>query len=233
MQNSSSRQTPGRLFIVATPIGNLEDITLRALNVLKEVDLIACEDTRQTVKLLNKYGIKKRLISYFHPRENQKIRFLLDELKHGKDIAIVSDAGTPGISDPGFPLIRDAIKESIEVIPIPGPSAVVATLSASGLPSHRFLFLGFCPAKKVALNKLLASISEEKATLIFFVPARKISWFLEAVFENLGNRKVVLARELTKVHEEFIRGDVSALLKTGKLYSLKGEITAVISGLLD
>ena len=138
----------GRLFVVGTPIGNLEDITFRAVRVLGEVTAIACEDTRQTVKILNRFGLKKPLLSYFHPREGQRIPEIIGLLKEGRDVALVSDAGTPGISDPGFPLIREALREGIVVVPVPGPAAVTAALSAAGLPTHRFLFLGFPPPKR-------------------------------------------------------------------------------------
>jgi hypothetical protein len=148
----------GRLFVVATPIGNLEDITLRALRVLGEVEAIACEDTRETIKLLARHGLKKRLISYFHPREGRRVPEIIGLLKSGRDVALVSDAGTPGISDPGFPLIREALKEGVPVVPIPGPSAVTAALSASGLPTHRFLFLGFPPPRKGGLLKFIARL---------------------------------------------------------------------------
>jgi 16S rRNA (cytidine1402-2'-O)-methyltransferase len=220
----------GRLFVVATPIGNLEDITFRAVRVLGEAEAIACEDTRQTLKLLTRYGLKKRLVSYFHPREGRKIPEIIGLLKLGKDVALVSDAGTPGISDPGFPLIREALKENIQVIPIPGPAAVAAALSASGLPTHRFLFAGFPPPKREGLRKLLLSLKEEEATLVFYLPTRRVLEFLEAVLEGLGDRKVVVARELTKIHEEFLRGTASALIRDLKDRLLKGEATVLIEG---
>jgi len=157
----------GRLYIVATPVGNLEDITLRALRVLGEVAAIACEDTRQTIKVLNRFGIKKPLISYFQPKEGRRVPEIIRLLKEGKDVALVSDAGTPGISDPGFPLIREALKEGIPVVPVPGPSAVTAALSASGLPTHRFLFVGFPPPKKTAfLSRYLQSVFLVAAILV-------------------------------------------------------------------
>ena len=220
----------GTLYIVATPIGNLEDVTLRALRVLKEVEAIACEDTRQTVKLLNAYEIRKRLISYFQPRENRRVPEIIGLLKSGKDVALVSDAGTPGISDPGFPLIREALKEGFRVVPIPGPSALAAGLSAAGLPTHRVLFAGFPPPKKEATRKLLASLKEEEATLIFYLPVRRIPEFLSAILETLGDRKTVIARELTKIHEEFIRGTASELLEAAGKRTFKGESTVLIHG---
>jgi 16S rRNA (cytidine1402-2'-O)-methyltransferase len=220
----------GRLFIVATPVGNLEDITLRALRVLGEAEAVACEDTRRTLKLLNKYGLKKRLISYFHPREARKIPEIIGLLRSGKDVALVSDAGTPGISDPGFPLIREALKERIQVVPVPGPSAVAAALSASGLPTHRFLFAGFPPPKKEGLRKLLQALKGEEATLVFYLPTRRILEFLEAVLAGLGDRRVVIARELTKIHEEFIRGTAADLLRGLGNRPLRGEATVIVEG---
>lgn len=220
----------GRLFVVATPIGNLEDITLRALRVLGEVEAVACEDTRQTVKLLNRYGIRKRLISYFHPREGRKVPEIVALLKAGKDIALVSDAGTPGISDPGFPLIREALKEGSPVVPIPGPSAATAALSAAGLPTHRYLFAGFPPPKATGLRKRLRELKDEEATLVFYLPTRRAAEFLEAVLAELGDRRVVLARELTKIHEEFLRGTAAGLLRELGNRPLKGEATVLVEG---
>lgn len=221
---------PGRLYIIGTPVGNLEDITLRALRILGEVEAIACEDTRQTLKILNRFGLKKPLISYFQPREGRRIPEIIGLLKAGRDVALVSDAGTPGISDPGFPLIREALKEAIPVIPIPGPSAVTAALSAAGLPTHRFLFVGFPPPKKTGLRKFIEALRDEKATLVFFLPTRRIPEFLEAVRELLGDRRVVIARELTKIHEEFIRGRAGELSASLGQKALKGEATVLVEG---
>lgn len=220
----------GRLYIVGTPIGNLEDITFRAVRVLGEVAAIACEDTRQTVKILNRYGLKKPLISYFHPREGQRIPEIIRLLKEGKDIALVSDAGTPGISDPGFPLIREALREGVAVVPVPGPAAVTTALSAAGLPTHRFLFLGFPPPRSTGLRKLLAARIDEEATLVFYLPTRRIPEFLEAVREVLGDRRVVVARELTKIYEEFLRGTVTELAAAIGSRALKGEATVLVEG---
>jgi 16S rRNA (cytidine1402-2'-O)-methyltransferase len=220
----------GRLYVVGTPIGNLEDITFRAVRVLGEVAAIACEDTRQTVKILNRYGLKKPLISYFHPREGQRIPEIIRLLKEGKDVALVSDAGTPGISDPGFPLIREALREGVAVVPVPGPAAVTTALSAAGLPTHRFLFLGFPPPKSTGLRKLLAARIDEEATLVFYLPTRRIPEFLEAVREVLGDRRVVVARELTKVYEEFLRGTVTELAAAIGSRALKGEATVLVEG---
>ncbi len=220
----------GRLFVVGTPIGNLEDITLRALRVLGEVAAVACEDTRQTIKLLNRYGIKKPLISYFHPREGQRIPEIIRLLEGGGDVALVSDAGTPGISDPGFPLIREALKKGLEVVPIPGPSAVTAALSAAGLPTHRFLFAGFPPPKDAAVRRLLEGLAKEEATLVFYLPTRRLAEFLSAIGEVLGDRRVVVARELTKIHEEFLRGTASELSASFEERTPKGEATVLVEG---
>jgi 16S rRNA (cytidine1402-2'-O)-methyltransferase len=223
-------KTSGRMFIVATPIGNLDDISLRALKVLEDVFVIACEDTRQTIKILNRYNIKKRMLSYFHPKEQKRIPQIIGYLKQGKDVALVSDAGTPGISDPGFPLIRKALAEDIEIIPIPGPSALTTALSASGLPTNKFLFLGFPSPKKRASRKSVELIKDESATLIFYLPSRKLPAFLKIVQEILGERKVVIARELTKIHEEFYRGYPTELLKILERTPLRGELTLLVEG---
>jgi len=229
-EQPAGRKTRGKLFIVATPIGNLEDLTFRALRVLSEVEIIACEDTRQTKKLLNKYSLKKRLISYFQPKEKQKIPLIISLLKDGKDVALVSDAGTPGLSDPGYLLLREAIREKIQLIPIPGASAVTAALTASGLPTHRFLFIGFPPAKKEKTRKLLQSLKSEESTLVFYLPSRKILAFLEIIQEVMGNREAVIAREMTKIYEEFIRGPIEELLEKLREETLKGEATVLIKG---
>jgi 16S rRNA (cytidine1402-2'-O)-methyltransferase len=219
----------GTLYVIATPIGNLEDMTLRGIRVLGQAAVVACEDTRQTVKLLNRYGLKQPLLSYFQPKEGRRIPEILALLNSGKDIALVSDAGTPGVSDPGYRLIHEAVGARIKVVPIPGASAAVAALSASGLPTHRFLFLGFPPPKKEACRKLLHSLKDEVATLIFYIPPRKILGFLAMALEALGDRKAVIAREMTKLYEEFIRGGLRELAKTTRP-DLKGEATLLIEG---
>ena len=224
-------RSSGDLYIVATPIGNLEDLTFRALRALGEVSVIACEDTRQTRKLLNKYSIKKRLISYYHPKESQKVPQIISLLKQGKDVALVTDSGTPGISDPGYPLIREAITQEIKIIPVPGPSAITAALSAAGLPTHRFIFVGFLPPKREATKKLLDSLKNEKATLVFYLPTRRLLPFLDLVRETIGNRQIVIAREMTKIYEEFLRGTTEELLKRLEGKKLKGEATVLIHGL--
>ncbi|MBN2198882.1 MAG: 16S rRNA (cytidine(1402)-2'-O)-methyltransferase [Candidatus Aminicenantes bacterium] len=220
----------GTLYVVATPIGNLEDLTLRGIRVLREAALVACEDTRQTVKILNRHGIKKPLLSYFQPKEGRRIPEIMRHLLSGRNVALVSDAGTPGISDPGFRLIREALKASVPVVPVPGPSAAVAALSASGLPTHKYLFLGFPPPKKEACRKLLASHRETDATLIFYVPSRKVPEFISSSLEIFGDRQAVIAREITKIHEEFIRGRLDELKKTHLSGKMRGEIVFLIEG---
>ena len=220
----------GVLYVVATPIGNLEDITLRAVRLLGEVEAIACEDTRRTLGLLARHGIRKRLISYYQPRENQRLPEILSVMEAGGNVALVSDAGTPGISDPGFPLIREALKRGFQVVPVPGPSAVATALSAAGLPTHRFLFLGFPPPKTGARRKLVESVREEPGTLVFYLPTRKLADFLAEIVEILGDRPVVVARELTKIHEEFMRGTAASLLEKIGRRPVKGEAVVLVQG---
>ncbi|MBN1940459.1 MAG: 16S rRNA (cytidine(1402)-2'-O)-methyltransferase [Candidatus Aminicenantes bacterium] len=220
----------GTLYLVSTPIGNLEDLTFRALRVLREADIVACEDTRQTLKLFNRYELKKKLISFYESREGQRIPHLLNLLREGKSVALVTDAGTPGISDPGFRLVREAIREGLPVVPIPGPSAVTSALAASGLPTHRFLFMGFAPPKREALRKTLLSLREEEGTIVFYLPVRKIGAFLEALQDVFPDRRVVIAREMTKIFEEFLRGTPAELLQASGSRELKGEATVLIHG---
>jgi 16S rRNA (cytidine1402-2'-O)-methyltransferase len=220
----------GKLYIVGTPIGNLEDLTIRALKILKDVHIIACEDTRHTRKLLARYEINKKLISYFHPKETQKTPQIIGLLKEGNDVALVSDAGTPGISDPGFPLIREAINMGIGIHVIPGVSALTAALSGAGLPTHRFLFMGFAPPKAAATRKLLDSLQKEPSTLVFFLPPRRLKAFLEEIQACLGDRQVVVAREMTKIYEEFLRGTPEELKTQIQKQTLKGEATILIQG---
>lgn len=231
MPGEKTGQNPrGNLYIVATPIGNLEDLTFRALRILNNVSIIACEDTRQTQKLLNKYNIKKRLLSYYQPKESRKIPLIISIIKEGKDVALVTDSGTPGLSDPGFPLIREAIRQGIAVVPVPGPSALTAAISASGLPTHRFLFLGFAPPKKEATRNMLRALKNEEATLVFYIPTRKLLPFLKAISAEMGNRQVVVAREMTKIHEEFIRGRTEEMVQRLEGRALKGEATVIVKG---
>ena len=218
----------GKLYIVATPIGNLEDITLRALKVLKEVDLIAAEDTRNTLKLLNYYEINKPLMSYHRHNEDGKSDYLINKLNNGENIALVSDAGTPGISDPGEVVIKKAIEENIEIIPVPGACAAINALVCSGLNTSEFVFLGFLPLNKKLRKEKLNEIKDESKTIILYEAPHKLKNTLEDLKEILETRKVVLARELTKIHEEFIRGDIKEILK--KSENLKGEIVIIIEG---
>lgn len=216
----------GKLYIIATPIGNLEDITLRALRILKEVDIIAAEDTRQTLKLLNHYNISKHLISYHRHNEETKSNYLIEKLKEGQNIGLVSDAGTPGISDPGEEVIKKAIEENIEVIPIPGACAMVNALIASGLDTKEFIFLGFLPLNKKLRKEKLEEISNSTKTIILYEAPHKMKTTLKDLKSYIQNRKVVLARELTKIHEEFIRKPVEELLE--KVENLKGEMILII-----
>ncbi len=221
---------PGTLYIVATPIGNLEDITLRALRILKEVDLIAAEDTRHTKKLLTHYGIQKPLTSYHEHNEKTKSSRLIHRLKEGCRVALVSDAGTPLLSDPGFRLVREAIRAEAQVIPVPGPSALTAVLSACGLPTVSFAFEGFLPAKKAQRRKTLTGLREEERTLVFYEVPHRMQESLRDILEILGDREIVLGREVTKVHEEFLRGSVSQLISDTGPREWRGEITVVVGG---
>jgi len=220
------------LYIMATPIGNLEDFSLRGLRILKEVDLILSEDTRTTKKLLAHYQISKPTISYHQYSRLTKIKYILEQLKQDKDLALVSEAGTPGISDPGTELINYLVDclPNLKIIPIPGPSALTTALSVSGLPTHRFLFIGFPPPKKEATRKLLHSLREERATLVFYLPTRRIISFLHFALETIGNRQIVIAREMTKIYEEFLRGNAEDLIEKLEGKNLKGEATILIQG---
>jgi len=220
----------GILYIVATPIGNLEDVTLRALRILKEADLIAAEDTRHTGLLLKHFAIGTPLTSYFQGNELKKKEFIISKLKEGIRIALVSDAGTPGISDPGFRLIRAAIENQIPVVPIPGPSALITALSAAGLPTDAFLFKGFLPHKSKKRRDLLKQLEAVKETLIFYESPHRLSETLKDLNDILGDREMALTRELTKIHEEILRGEVSEVQNQIGNRRLKGEITLVILG---
>jgi 16S rRNA (cytidine1402-2'-O)-methyltransferase len=230
MKSPSPNSTKGSLYIVSTPIGNREDITLRALRILKEVDLIAAEDTRHTILLLRHFGIQTPLTSYFEGNELKKKEFILSKLKQGHRVALVSDAGTPGISDPGFRLIQTAIENQIPIVPIPGPSAVIAALSVSGLPTDAFLFKGFLPHKSKKKKDFLQQLEGIRETLIFYESPYRLSETLNNIFDILGDREMVLTRELTKIYEEVIRGKVSEIQTQIGERKLKGEITLVISG---
>ena len=218
----------GILYLVATPIGNLEDITFRAIKILKEVDLIAAEDTRQTLKLLNHYEISKPLISYHRHNEEFKQEVLIEKLKEGKNIALVSDAGTPVISDPGEVIVKKALKEDIKVIPIPGACALINALIASGLDTKEFSFYGFLSLNKKLRKEKLQEIKKENKTIILYEAPHKLTSTLKDLSEILGKRKVVIARELTKIHEEFIRGAANEILE--KYSEPKGEHIILIEG---
>jgi 16S rRNA (cytidine1402-2'-O)-methyltransferase len=219
----------GTLYLVGTPIGNLEDITLRAVRILREADLIACEDTRQTQKLLNHFGIKTRTTSYHEHNEITKAPELVLRMEEGARVALVSDAGIPGISDPGYRLVQLCIRRRIPVAPIPGPSAVVAALAVSGLPTHAFQFVGFLPPKPDARRKFLASVAGGRCTTIAFESPRRVVAALEDIRTVLGDRPVVAARELTKLHEEFVRGTCSEVIRAlGERAAVAGEITLLI-----
>ena len=218
----------GKIYLVATPIGNLEDITLRSLKVLKDVDIIAAEDTRHTLGLLNHFEISKPLISYYKQNEKSKSELLIDEVLNGKNIAVVSDAGTPGISDPGEEIVRKAIENNIEIIPIPGACAFVNALISSGLSTKEFIFIGFLSAQKKEKIDKLNEIKNENRTIIIYEAPHKLKNTLECIFDVLGDRKIVLAREITKIHEEFIRGNISEIL--GKINEIKGEFVVIVEG---
>ena len=211
----------GKLYIVATPIGNLDDITLRALKILKEVDIIAAEDTRQTLKLLNHYEISKPLISYHRHNEDIKTDFLIQKVLNGENIAIVTDAGTPGISDPGEEIVKEAIKNNIDVIPIPGACALINALIASGLNTKQFTFYGFLPLNKKLRKKSFEKIKKENKTIIIYEAPHKINKTLNDILENIGDINCVIAKELTKIHEEFFRGKISEIINI--LNEPKGE----------
>jgi 16S rRNA (cytidine1402-2'-O)-methyltransferase len=218
------------LYVVATPIGNLEDITLRALRVLGEVQLIAAEDTRTARKLLNRYNISTRLTSYFEHNKRMKMPVLLQMLEDS-DVALISEAGTPGISDPGYELIKAAIEKNIQVVSLPGSSAVTTALSSSGLPADQFVYLGFLPRKKGEKRTLLASVSDEPRTLVCFESPYRVIDSLAAMLEVLGDRNIAVCREMTKLHEEIFRGTLSEAVR--HFQKPRGEFTIVIQGTGD
>lgn len=221
----------GTLYIVATPIGNLEDITLRAVRILGEVDLIAAEDTRHTMKLLNACGVRAPMTSLFDFNERAKSASIIRKLEEGHNVAYVSDAGTPGISDPGYVLINAAVRSGIRVVPVPGPSAALAAISVSGLPMDSFAFYAFLPHADGKRRNLLGSLRGERKTMIFYESPRRLVSTLQAMEDVFGGeRKIVIARELTKIHEEIIRGSVHDVLVKLEDTEIKGEITIVLAG---
>ena len=230
MEEERTKAKEGTLYIVATPIGNLEDITLRAIRILKDVHLIAAEDTRRTKTLLDAHGIATPLTSLYDQIEAKKSGTLIAGLKAGHDLAYVSDAGTPGISDPGFILIREAIAANLSVVPIPGVSAVIAALCVSGLPMHAFAFYAFLPAKAAQRREFLHSVSNETKTLVFYESPHRLTATLSDMKAIFGNRQIAVARELTKLYEEILRGEVDDVLERLQGRTVKGEITIIAAG---
>ncbi len=220
---------PGTLYILATPIGNLEDMTFRAVRILGEVDLIAAEDTRHSLKLLNHFGISKPLTSYFDHNQQFKGERILQALRREKSVALISDAGTPCISDPGFNLVRAAVAEGIAVIPIPGPCAAVTALSASGLPSDTFTFAGFPPSRQGKRRAFLNAMAPLPGTLVFYEAPHRLEETLRDIREVMGERQVVVARELTKIYEEFIRGTVGDVLSKVAQGKVRGEVVILVA----
>ena len=221
---------PGVLYVVATPIGNLEDVTLRALRVLKEADLIAAEDTRHTQKLLSHYDIRTPLTSYHEHNERTKAPALVERLLRGETIALVSDAGTPAISDPGYRLVVAAAAAGLRVTPVPGAAALTAALSAAALPTDRFIFEGFLPEKKKERRERLQALGDEKRTLVFYEAPHRLRDALDDIEEILGDRTVAIAREISKIHEEFMRGRASEIIARISDRDMRGEIVIVVHG---
>jgi len=220
----------GTLYIVSTPIGNLEDITLRALKVLKDVDVIAAEDTRRSSKLLTHYGISKPLISYWGEKEKVRSTEILERLHAGQSVALISDAGTPGISDPGAVLIRKALEEAIDVVSIPGVTALIAALSVSGISTDEFTFMGFLPARKSQRQKVLKDLSYEQRTLVFYEAPHRILETLSDMEEIFGERKAAVIKEISKIYEEIIRGNISEVFRTLEKTTIAGEYVIVMEG---
>jgi 16S rRNA (cytidine1402-2'-O)-methyltransferase len=218
----------GLLYIVATPIGNLEDITLRAIRILKEVDLIAAEDTRHTRKLLNAYKITTPLISLHEHNEREKSALIIAKIKGGMNVAYVSDAGTPCVSDPGYQLVKIAQAENIRIIPIPGPSALITALSVAGFPADNFSFCGFLPTRENKRRLFLESLKDEERTIIFYESPVRFLSTLKDIYEILGNREIVVARELTKIFEEIKRGEVIDFIKSNSKNKMRGEFTVIL-----
>jgi 16S rRNA (cytidine1402-2'-O)-methyltransferase len=231
---ANDSKNTGAIYLVATPIGNLEDITLRALRILKEADLIACEDTRQTQKLLNHFGITTSTISYHEHNEAARAHELVEQAQRGRAIAIVSDAGMPGISDPGYRVVSLALEHGIPVIPVPGASALVASLAASGLPTDSFRFHGFLPAKQGQRRRALEEIGDSSETEVFYEAPHRLAETLQDIVEVLGpSRPVVVAREITKLHEEFLRGHADEISQQLQKKEVRGEITLLIGKAAD
>ena len=231
LPDADAQPIPGGLYVVATPIGNLEDITLRALRILAGVEIIAAEDTRHTARLLAHYEIRTPLISCHEHNEARRTPALIDKMRSGASVALVSDAGTPSVSDPGYRLVLSAVEEGLSVFPIPGASAAVTALCAAGLPTDAFVFLGFVPKKQGKRSELLAGLANEPRTLVFYESPRRVGMLLEEIHAAMGDRQAVLARELTKLHEEFLRGrlsEIRAILASRS--EVKGECTLLVAG---
>jgi len=221
----------GRLYVVATPLGNLEDLTLRAARILRETALVACEDTRRTGVLLKAHRISTPMTSYFEHNERWKGERILEALRSGRDVALVSDAGTPGISDPGYRLVRDARREGIHVLPVPGPSAAVAALCVSGLPTDRFLFVGFLPARAGARRRALSELASVRETLVLYESPVRLAAALEDMEAVFGDREAFLCREATKLHEEYVLASIGALRRlVAERGQVKGEVVLVVAG---
>lgn len=222
--------TAGKLYLVPTPIGNMGDITLRAIEVLNQVDLVACEDTRHSGVLLKRLGLKKKLVSYHDFNEARRANQLLTKIKQGMSIAVITDAGSPGVSDPAYRIVKTALESDVEIVPLPGATAIIPALTASGLPTDRFFFEGFLPHKPTARKKRLEKLKGLEHTLIFYESPHRVEKSLLDILEVFGDRRACLAREISKVHEQFLRGHISHVLELIASKRLKGEIVLVIEG---
>jgi 16S rRNA (cytidine1402-2'-O)-methyltransferase len=230
LPSASRDQGPGRLFVVATPIGNLEDLSSRAVEVLSSVAGIAAEDTRRTRKLLSRYSARTPLLSYHEHNETKAARRIVDRISEGADVALVSDAGTPLVSDPGYRIVSLCVREGIEVVAVPGPAAVTAALSVAGLPPHPFYFAGFLPRKQSARRKALRSLVDLPCTTVYYESPHRVEKCLLDMLDVLGDRPAALARELTKVHEEVVRGSLSELAARAGESPLRGEMVILVAG---
>lgn len=228
-----SENVCGKIYIVSTPIGNIDDISKRALDCLSSVSIIACEDTRHTGMFLSRLGIKKKLVSYHNFNEQKRASLIIESVLEGNDVALVSDAGTPGISDPAYRLVRAAVENDIDIYPIPGASSVLSALVVSGLPLDRFVFEGFLPPKGAKRIKALEKLLPEERTIVFFESPHRIITLLENIFAVLGDRHVSVSRELTKLHEETVRGRVSVVLEAVQSKKTRGEYTVVVEGFTE
>ncbi len=226
----ATSRSVGSLYIVATPLGNLGDVTFRAIEILRDVDVIATEDTRRTRKLLSHYNIKSRLVAYHEHNEARAARAVVERILGGESVALVTDAGTPLVSDPGFRLVVACVDADIDIVPVPGPSALIAALCASGLPPHPFYFAGFLPRKSTARKRRIAALSDLSCTLLFYESPHRVASCIRDMAGELGDRPAVIARELTKIHEEFLRGRLPALAELVEGRTLKGEIVIIVAG---